>query len=153
VHGAKSPRKIAPLAAEIEQEARALPTWPAYLNEPTYAAAVVAWARSEAVCEVLWRWLAEQDVLAWLTEQTDGEETTDQPTPTRTRKISHSRRVASALDQLATWQTRAANHRSRLGLDPLSRARLGRDVAAGELDAAQLLTKLREAAERDGGAA
>ncbi|HEY0891274.1 MAG TPA: hypothetical protein VGE38_16860 [Nocardioides sp.] len=35
---------------------------------------------------------------------------------------------------LARWQTTAANHRIRLGLDPLSRAQLGKDVTQAALN-------------------
>lgn len=145
-HGARSERRVGPLARAIEVEARAGSNWPGYLGDPVYSAAVTAWARAEAVCELLWRWLEEQDPADLLVESRseESEETRERG---RSRRVSTSRRVASVLDQLNTWQARASNHRQRLGLDPLSRARLGKDVTAAQVDIATLLSDLRERAE------
>jgi hypothetical protein len=46
------------------------------------------------------------------------------------------------LNDLHRFEKRAADGRSRLGLDPLSRARLGRDVTATKLDLAALMARL-----------
>jgi hypothetical protein len=141
VHGTRSPRTVGPLAERIEREARADPSWPDYLTSPEYGPAVAAWARSEAIVELLWRYLADQDVEHWLTEQAR-EESEETRTPRRTRRISTARRVTNALASLQRWETTAANHRSRLGLDPLSRARLGKDVAAARVDIARVMSGL-----------
>lgn len=150
VHGARSERRVAPLAAEIERDARALPTWPEYLTEPTYGAAVAAWCRAEAVVELLWRWLAEQDPLDALASTS---ETTTEVEEFRggSRSRSKGRRVESVLAQLARWEATAARQRQRLGLDPLSRARLGRDHAAARVDVVEVLTRMAE--QRDQAAA
>lgn len=155
-HGARSERKVAPLAEEIELAARNDPSWPSYLDSAEYAAAVSAWARAEAVVSLLWTWLsehAEQGVEELLAE-TSSEQSDETRVKGRTRRVSTGRRVASVLEQLRKWETAAANHRARLGLDPLSRARLGRDVAIGSAVAGQL-DRLRdtgaELVERYGG--
>ena len=145
--GATSPRTIGPLAAEIEATARALPAWPGYLEDPTYAPAVKAWAWSEAQAELLRRYVAERDLDAAMsdTETSTTTETTDHgPTRTTSRKVSEGKRTRSALDHLDRIEKTAANHRARLGLDPLSRARLGRDVTASRLDLAAILSTARE---------
>ena len=139
--GAWSERKIAPLAAEIEQTARSSPSWPSYLDGPEYGAAVTAWARAEAVVNLLWRWLdqhAEQG-LDELLADTHHEQTDEQVIGKgRSRRMTTGRRVASVLEQLRRWESAAAGHRARLGLDPLSRAKLGKDVAIGTAVAGQL---------------
>jgi hypothetical protein len=56
--------------------------------------------------------------------------------------------VAPVLGALRLWEVRAANCRSRLGLDPLSAARLGRDVTAAQVDMARLLSGVVEPADR-----
>lgn len=145
-HGAYSAHRVAALAAEIEQRHRAMPSWPAYLDEPTYGRAVQMWCRCEAVCELLWAWLTEQDLEAALTETTE-QTGSEHANGGRVTRQSTTRRVSSVLDQLRGWESRAAGHRARLGLDPLSRAKLGRDVTATRLDGAELLTRMREAAE------
>ena len=102
VHGARSPRVIDPLAAEVVAEA--VEDAP-YLAEPKFRASVMAWAREEARCLVLADYL---DVNGLHDEE------------------GHLRPAEQAMHRA---ETRAANLRSRLGLDPLSRARLGKDVA------------------------
>ena len=50
--------------------------------------------------------------------------------------------VRPAADLLARLSARCESMRSKLGLDPLSRARLGRDVAASKVDLAKLRIRL-----------
>lgn len=139
-HGARSERRVGPLAAEIEQSARSAPSWPPYLNGAEYGAAVTAWARAEAVVSLLWTWLdqhAEQG-LEQLLAETSSEETDETTSKGRTHRMTTGRRVASALEQLRRWESAAAGHRARLGLDPLSRAKLSKDVAITGAVAGQL---------------
>lgn len=56
-----------------------------------------------------------------------------------------SDQVRSAHLVLHGAEARAASCRARLGLDPPFRARMGRDVAATQVDIAQLLAGAREA--------
>jgi hypothetical protein len=88
----------------------------AYLSDPSYEMAIAAWARVEAGLERLEAWFVDREYL-------DGD---DEP------------RAATRL--LDRFRTRAESLRARLGLDPLSRARLGRDIAAGQVDVARLLS-------------
>jgi len=122
-HGATSPRYIEPRAAEIAEAILSAEDM-ADLTSPRYRLDVLALARAEAQIERLDKWL--------------GSEVGD---------LSDTRRLA-AYGLLDKAERRAAGCRTRLGMSPLARARLGRDHAAAGLDAAQLLTKLREAAER-----
>ena len=149
-HGAYSARTVEPLADEIEESARTSPAWPAYLTDPSYQPAVRAWATAEAICELLRRHLAGQDFADALVDMTQ-EESTETHGKGRSTRRSTSRRTRSALDMLARWEVTASNHRSRLGLDPLSRARLGRDVTSARSDLVQILTAQREARERGDG--
>jgi hypothetical protein len=126
-HGAYSPRRVDPLASElVEAEvARASVEGSAtsYLAEPSYRPALWAWGRAEARCQLIVEWLEDK---ASIGIDSDGEE-------------------LGALRALARFEQRAMAMRSRLGLDPLSRARLGRDVAAGSVDMAKLMERLAEA--------
>lgn len=154
LHGARSERRIAPLAVEVERAARADPSWPSYLDDAGYASAVAAWARAEAIVSLLWSWLAEQDLdaaVASTTEQHTDTETTEEAggLASRTRSRSSSRHVDSALSQLDRWERAAAKQRQRLGLDPLSRARLGRDVASAQHDLSSYLSNLAEQRDAD----
>lgn len=114
-HGAYSPRKVDPLAEELAEKAREAAL---YLSDPGYSAAVWAWARAEARVQLLTEWVDEHGLL-------DAEG-----------------RPRAAADLLIRCERLAAEGRARLGLDPLSRARLGRDVTAARLDLAQVFAGL-----------
>lgn len=126
-HGAYSPKRVDPIA-EALVDARTTDPQTAYLQQPAYRPALYGWARAEARVLLLDEWM--QRHLA----DTDG--------------CLQCKACSSVADQLLRFETAASNHRSRLGLDPLSRARLGRDVAAASVDLASLLSDAREAAER-----
>ena len=103
-HGAHSPRVVDPIAAELLAEV--LEASP-YLRDAAYLPAVESWAKAEARVQLLEAWVDEHGPFD-----------------------AHGR-TSSAMNLLTKWTSIAMNHRTRLGLDPLSRARLGRDVAAG----------------------
>jgi hypothetical protein len=120
-HGANSERTIEPVAAELAGRlldlAREPETPVGYLASPEYLPAVGAWASVEAECVLYRRWFDEHGLF-------DEE---GKPRP-----------------GLSNWdrtESRAAKLRQRLGLDPLSRARLGRDVGAASLDLALLMSE------------
>ncbi|UXM93312.1 hypothetical protein [Paenarthrobacter sp. JL.01a] len=121
-HGAKSPRKVDPIADALASELL-LDETVAYLRAPRYAAAVQAWAQAEAKCALISNWVDGMPIEA---------------------AAASKQGQTSPLELLRKWETTAQNHRSRLGLDPMSAARLGKDVAQGrQADAATELTKMR----------
>ncbi|WP_051637734.1 hypothetical protein [Rhodococcus sp. UNC363MFTsu5.1] len=120
-HGAHSDRVIVPLAAEI---ANAVCQSRPDLQAPEMQPAVLAYARTEAQLEVLTAYVDQHGAF------------------TETGEVSAAEKHRLRID------TQAANHRSRLGLDPLSKARLGKDIASTQLDLAQILTQQREDAEK-----
>jgi hypothetical protein len=146
-HGATSPRRVAPLAAEIEKSSRNSPAWPGYLSDQSYAPAVSAWAWAEAVCALLRDFIADRDLDEAMTDHME-ETSTETHGKGRSTRTTSGRRTRNALGLLDQWEARAAGHRARLGLDPLSRARLGRDVTAAGTDLVALLTAARERHER-----
>jgi hypothetical protein len=120
-HGAWSPRKVDPLAAEIAAEARQVAPWLTAVDEP----ALKAWATCEARIHLVETWLlgrATADNAGGMLDD-DGE-------------------VRGATNLLVKLETAAAGHRDRLGFTPLARARLGRDVAATKVDVARLMADL-----------
>lgn len=122
-HGAYSPRKVDPLARELVDHVLAVADVEGlpWLNQASHGPALWAWARAEVRVQLLTEWLEAQsaDGNAGGLLDDDGE-------------------VRSAAMFLDRCEKEAAGARSRLGLDPLARARLGRDVAAQNLDLARV---------------
>lgn len=114
-HGGYSPRKVDPLATELVDGLLADPGLE-YLKAPAYQPAVWAWARAEASVQLVTEWLAVK-------AEASGDGVGD----------LDSEAVRAAYLLLHRAEARATTGRTRLGLDPLSRARLGKDVAQGAL--------------------
>lgn len=129
-HGAYSPRKVDPLAAEFVALVDADPkiTWLTAADRP----ALWSLGQTQAQIQLLTEYLAKAG------EKTgDGVGDLDQD------------RVNRAYLLLHRAEARALTLRARLGLDPLSRARLGRDRAATEVDVARLMAEMhRQEQER-----
>ena len=113
-HGAYSPRVRDPVSEDLIQVAVNVAP---YLGDPSYRPAVEAWARAEATALLLAAFIDKHGPL------------------------DHDGNPRPALEALRQYETLALNHRSRLGLDPLSRARLGRDVTAQRVNLAHLMTQ------------
>jgi hypothetical protein len=118
-HGAFSEAMVSPIARRVAEALMAQASEPgsrvAYLAEPTYLGAVNALSRTEARIALVARWLEDHggDLEA------DGV-------------------IRPAARLLTELEDRASRERSKLGLDPLSRARLGKDIAGQALDLARL---------------
>jgi len=125
-HGAYSPRKVDPLAADLVAgvlaRAEEAGSSTAYLLDATYRPALWAWARAEAQCQILTEYLV---AAAELTGDGVGDLDAD--------------RVKSAYTLLHRAESRAESGRTRLGLDPLSRSRLRVDDARASVDMARLM--------------
>ena len=77
---------------------------PEYLTDPSFGPALRAYARAEAVCELLTEYLADQS----MADATKGQ--------------------MSLLEQLRRWTSSAQSLRRSLGLDPMARAALTKDL-------------------------
>lgn len=125
-HGASSPARVDPLAQQYLDEILNDPSTQ-YLTAPRFQAA-------------LWHWAQAQARVQLLTDYVDS--------MTMTAAASSDRGQTSPLELLRKWMATAQTWAARLGLDPLSAARLGKDVAQGrQADAAGELTRLRAAHE------
>ncbi len=125
-HGGYSPRKVEPLAAELVDGLLADPA-AGHAHASHYRPAVWAWARAEAQVQLLTEYLAKAGEASG-----DGVGDLEQDS------------ICSAYLLLHRAEARATTGRTRLGLDPVSRARLGKDVAAGQLDTARLMAELEK---------
>jgi hypothetical protein len=125
-HGATSPARIIPRAQTIaEGAAQAVP----YLRASDFAPALRAWARAEASLELLAEWVDENGLL----------DDAGRPQPW--------------VSTLLRFERLAASHRTRLGLDPASRAKLEHelaDAARGRFDLGQMLEEGRKVIEARG---
>ncbi|TIH33690.1 hypothetical protein [Subtercola vilae] len=125
-HGTYSPARVDPLAHEYIAEVIADPAT-AYLGQARFSAALWSWATAQAKVQLLTTWVDGMDI-----------------------SVSGSAKAGqtSPLELLRKWMATAQTWASRLGLDPLSAARLGKDVAQGQqASAATILTELRTQAE------
>ncbi|NMD62719.1 P27 family phage terminase small subunit [Nocardia globerula] len=113
-HGAHSERSLKPIAEAWVKTALAQC---AYLRDPSYEPALLAWARFEAKCDLLHDWIDENGLI----------DDYGQATP--------------AAKLLPTYEGRAAALRATLGMDPISRAKLQRDAAATQVDLAALMAQ------------
>lgn len=151
-HGIHSARMVVPLAEQILAERRADPTWPEFLNQPVYAASVNAWARAEAMVVLYTEYIAQQTPEEMSTEFGEAEEdiTGDGVKGGDSARRSRTRKTGPTLEQWRKLEQHASSLRTKLGLDPLARARLGKDVASSHADMAQVMAQL---AREESGAA
>ena len=89
-----------------------------YLMAPEFAPTLWSWARAEAQIQLLHEYLLDEG--GALDDDDD---------------------VRPAAEFLEKVERRALKLRERLGLDPLSRARLGRDVVATAVDVARVMAE------------
>lgn len=129
-HGAYSDRLVGPRALEIALNLTQDGAFPAYLAEPRYRPAVLAYCTTLARLERLETWLGAQ--------ATDG----------MPLELAENGEVRGATRLLMDLEKQAERHRQALGLTPLAAARLGKDVAAQRLSLAQVWAQIE--AEGDG---
>lgn len=125
-HGGYAPRRVNPLAAEVVELLLADDAV-SYLREPRYSAAVWSWARTVSTVQLIDEWVDTMPISA---------------------AAESDRGKTSPLELQRRWHATLQTQNARLGLDPLSAARLGKDVAAARVDMAKLLTDERARQER-----
>jgi hypothetical protein len=124
---------------------------PGYIRDPSYRLSLEALGRVEAICYLLWSFIAtqleEHDVEALLEDVTEATEKEQRDGAVVTRR-SVSRRVVSALNQLRKFEVTAAQLRKGLGLDPSSRSKIAARVLNGPQRDLALELQALPAAER-----
>lgn len=135
-HGAKSPERVGEIAAALMEALLNDPTTDDYLRQPIMGHEVLAWAHAEAQARLMRDWLDASGLSAAMTETVM---TTENETPVSggVHRKATSRKAASLMSELHKAETRAANRRQQLGLTPMSRARLGKDIASSQFDLAR----------------
>lgn len=116
-HGARSPRKLAPLVASLRASMVVTAPW---LAVPAFDRALMSWATAEAQCELLRAYLDEHALL-----DDDGE-----PRP--------------ALAALERAERNAERARSQLGLNPVAWAALYRTLVVSPDGDAKGIEALRQ---------
>ena len=124
-HGAYSPRKVDPLAREFVELLLVDDDTPSYVKAAAYRAELWSLGRAEAQVQLITEWLAAK-----------AEETSDGVGDLA------SESVRSAYLLLHRAESRAASSRTRLGLTPVSAARLGKHVAQGAAAQADVATAM-----------
>lgn len=129
-HKAYSQRYVEPLARDLLEALLADDAMPAHAKALAYRLELLALCRGEAQIQLITEWLAKR---AEKTE--DGIGNLDDEATVRAYLLLHRA------------ETRAASARSRLGLTPVSAARLGKNVAQGQVaqaDVALAMARLHE---------
>ena len=119
-HGAFSETKIAPVAKQVVTQAIETVAW---LEAPEYGAALNAWARAEARCELLSVYLDQHGLLD------------DEGHPRPATKL------------MLSLERHAAECRGRLGLDPIARAKLEQAMSTTARNAVDVQAELARARE------
>lgn len=128
-HGAFSDRRVDPVANRYRDEVLSDPTT-TYLTAPRFANQLWQWCVASARVELLTIWVDSMPV--------------DQQTYSGKGQVS-------PLELLRKWMSTLQTLSARLGLDPLSSARLGKDIATSrQASAATMLTELRAIHEAAG---
>lgn len=126
-------QRVGERSQEILERYRSMPSWPGYLDDPSWAPALRSWSRAEAVCELLVEYMADMSIEDANSDIITSEENVHQKYNVEghqlTSRRSRTRRTNAPLEMLRKFETIASNHRNRLGLDPLGRARLGKDIS------------------------
>jgi hypothetical protein len=152
-HGARTKRPDV-LAEQFYERLMTAESTPPYLYDPSYAEAIRGYCRTLAIIKLLWDWFDRQDIdvaMADITTEDEDEERAysrddgeDGGSRRRTARRTVGRHVASVLDQLHRHETRAMNLRTKLGLDPLARMKMQRDVAGAKFDLAAAIAALSD---------
>lgn len=123
-HGGQSPRQVVPRADALVAALLEHDGTPEYLRWPLYAASVASWARLEAKVQLIGEWLENMPV-------------EDQVIPQK----------GATKPPVEIWllaEKTAAQARQRLGLDPVSHARLIRDLGLESAAAEDAIRQLSE---------
>lgn len=140
-HGVHSERLVSPVAAMLKEQLLADPDLPEYLRQPQFAHAVDAYCWAQGQCIKLREYVARLELEDALTDRTETSETEDRDGGSVTRR-STSRRIEAAHEVARKYEVHAASLRAKLGLDPASAAKLGRNLAAARLDIAQAMAQI-----------
>jgi hypothetical protein len=146
----QDPSEMRDRAAEIERALRTELTDSPYIGQKDYSLTVTALARDQAMLDMMWEWVWAQPFAALLTEIMTTDETLTGLGGDTVRKHTLSKRMVSILGQIHQVEARADRKRQQLGLTPLSRARLGKDVASQQFDLAKLWAEVDRAERGDG---
>jgi hypothetical protein len=148
-HGASDPERVAPLAEQFMTMLLEDPDTDDYLRKPVMRHEVLAWAWAEAQVTLMRAWLDSDGITSAMTELTTTDETEADSGGGTVRRQSASRKVSSLMSVLHQAEVRAANRRKELGLTPLARARLGKDIASSQFDLARYFAELDAAESKD----
>lgn len=109
VHGANSERFIAPRARQFALSLLEDAQVPDHVRSPMFRWQVAAWSRAAAVASLLYDWVCSLD-----------------PEQMTRPRLAGTR---SPFDQWKAAEAHESRERSKLGLDPVSYAKLARDLA------------------------
>lgn len=144
-HGAYSPAIVGPLAERIANDLLGDADTPDYLRRPVWRWAIAGWANAEAEAMLMRAWRAGMSAEESATEFSESAEDETRPASGAAARKARGKRILPSLEALHKVEVRAATLRGRLGLDPVSAAKLG-----GKLDEKAFDLALHWAAQPEG---
>ncbi len=150
-HGANSPRIVGPLAAKIRAELLGDPDCPAYLRDRGWRFTIESWSEARAELVLLRDWRDKLTAEEAATEHTFSEDDEMRPSQGRMSRRSHAQRVESVLAAIDRVERRAERLGAKLGLDPLSRSKLGKNITSQQFDLARMYAQWDEDARKASG--
>jgi hypothetical protein len=150
-HGARDPERVGQVAEQLMTALLEDPGTEDYLRKPVMRYEVLAWAQAEAQAHLMRAWLDSEGISAAMTELTTVDETETATKGGTVRRQSASRKISSVMSELHKVETRAANRRIQLGITPLSRGRLGKDMASTQFDLARFFAEMDAAEKKKAG--
>jgi hypothetical protein len=130
VHGAATEKVYTPIAEVITTDLLTDVTCPDYLKAPVMRYAIRGWAVAEAKCLLVEEWLESLS--------------------TEEQFVARKQGQSAPMEIWVKLEKHAANMRARLGLDPVSKVRIGKALTSTGLDLAQLAAKYGEQLDGDG---
>jgi hypothetical protein len=146
-HGARDARRTAELAVAVRDALLANPDIDDHLRNEQFAHAVWAWAWAEAQAQLLRAYVDASGLSEAMTEETRSNETETGIGKGAVDRKAVIRKTASVMDTLHKAEIRAGNFRKELGLTPLARGRLSKDVSQAKAHLIQMWADIDDAPE------
>ena len=143
-HGAYSEGVVQPLVEERLEAYLADPELPEYVKKASQRFTLRSLARVEVRLELIYEAIEEMTLEDSLSEVAETKErVTGANTPAQ-KRVARTRKRADLDERARRWETYRLNLLKELGLTPMAQTKMGRDVAATQVDLAKMIQDANE---------